>query len=252
MAWSFDHFLLRFHVSGNSRPLNGRHAHGGTESRREEICRMIVYNWKNSPVEEYDRPSHIASKKQWRLGNASAIASRTMERELAYLQCNGHLTWYSGHKCNLLGLVHTYQPFEWNMQEGGILYGSRWPWLDYISTDVIRQRFYSVVCRPKNLINIKHLILSVQYHRLKLWWNLILAETDESQLSRWVVRSYANWSNSAMARIILQVFLFNSQLVTNRFWKVSHWYSRSQFYINQWILGGVMLITVVFEKRDDW
>ena len=117
MAWSFDHFLLRFHVSGNSWPLNGKHAHGGTESRREEICRMIVYNWKDSPVEEYDRPSHIASKKQWQLGNASAVVSRAIEQELAYLQCNGHLTGSSGHKHNLLGLVRAYQPFEWNMQE---------------------------------------------------------------------------------------------------------------------------------------
>jgi len=27
----------------------------GTESRREEICRMIVYNWKVLSVEEYNR-----------------------------------------------------------------------------------------------------------------------------------------------------------------------------------------------------
>ena len=145
MAWSFDHFLLRFHVSGDSWPLNGKHARGGTESRREEIYRMIVYNWKDSPVEEYDRPSHIASKKQWRLGNAS----RAIGQELAYLQCNGHLTGSSGHKHNLLGLVRTYQPFEWNMQEGGILYGTRWPWLDYISTGVIWQIFNSVARRAK-------------------------------------------------------------------------------------------------------
>ena len=179
MAWSFDHFLLRVHVSGNSWPLNGKHARGGTESRREEIYRMIVYNWKDSPVEEYDRPSHIASKKQWRLGNASAVTSRAIEQELAYLGCNGHLTGSSCHKRNLLGLVRTYQPFEWNMQEGGILYGTRWPWLDYISTGVIWQIFYSVACRPKNVIKVKHLISAVQYHRLKLWWNLIPLETKE-------------------------------------------------------------------------
>jgi len=64
MAWSFDYFLLRFHVSGNSWLLNKKYAYGGTESRREEIHRMIVSNWKDSPVEEYDKPSYIASKKQ--------------------------------------------------------------------------------------------------------------------------------------------------------------------------------------------
>ena len=179
MAWSFDHFLLRVHVSGNSWPLNGKHARGGTESRREEIYRMIVYNWKDSPVEEYDRPSHIASKKQWRLGNVSAVASRAIGQELAYLQCNGHLTGSSGHKHNLLGLVRTYQPFKWNMQEGGISYGTRWPWLDYISTGVIWQIFNSVARRAKNMIKVKHLISAVQYHRLKLWWNLIPLETKE-------------------------------------------------------------------------
>ena len=176
MAWSFDHLLLRFHVSGNSWPLNGKNAHGDTESRREEIYRMIVYNWKVLPVEEYDRPNHIASKEQWQLGNASAVASRAIEQELAYLGCNGHLTGSSGHKRNLLRLVRTDQPFEY---AGGISYGTRWPWLDYISTSVIWQIFYSVARGPKNLIKVNHLISAVQYHRLKLWWNLIPLETKE-------------------------------------------------------------------------
>jgi len=44
--------------------LNRKHACGDNESRREEICRMIVYNWKVLSVEEYDRPNYIASKEQ--------------------------------------------------------------------------------------------------------------------------------------------------------------------------------------------
>jgi len=55
MTCSFDHFLLRFHVNGDSWQLNEKHAYGGTESRREEIYGMIIYKWKDSPVEECDR-----------------------------------------------------------------------------------------------------------------------------------------------------------------------------------------------------
>ena len=35
--------------------LNGEHAYRDTESRKEEICGIIVLKWKVSPAEECDR-----------------------------------------------------------------------------------------------------------------------------------------------------------------------------------------------------
>jgi len=51
---------------------------------------------------------------------ASAVALRTMKQGIAYLGCNVHLTGPSGRQCDLLVLVHTDQPFRWDIQEGGI------------------------------------------------------------------------------------------------------------------------------------
>jgi len=49
-------FLPEFtYISSNSRRWNGKHAYGGTEPRREEICEIVVYKWKASPVEECDK-----------------------------------------------------------------------------------------------------------------------------------------------------------------------------------------------------
>ena len=42
------------YVSGNSRPSNGKHAYGGTETKREEMWGVIIYKWKDPPVEECD------------------------------------------------------------------------------------------------------------------------------------------------------------------------------------------------------
>ena len=41
-------------MSVSSWLLNGKHACGDTESRREEICGVIYYKWKDSSVEECD------------------------------------------------------------------------------------------------------------------------------------------------------------------------------------------------------
>ena len=110
-----------------------------------------------------------------------------------------------------------------------------------IRTKISHQRQTSDIVSPVSWIN-----------TLELGWNLILVET---QLSRWMIKKYDNWKNSALAHIILQDLPFNWQLVKKMFWKVSCWkkcYSRSWFYVNQWILGGVMLMMIVFEKQDDW
>jgi len=88
--------------------------------------------------------------------------------------------------------------------------------------------------------------------KLDLSWNS--RAVPASQLSRWMIIKYDNWKDSALAHIILQDLPFNWQLVKNTFWKVLCWkkcYSRSWFYIDQWILGGVMLMIIVFEKQDD-
>jgi len=42
------------YVSGNSWSSDMKHTHKGTESRREEICGIIICKWKASPVEECD------------------------------------------------------------------------------------------------------------------------------------------------------------------------------------------------------
>jgi len=42
-------------MSVSSRLLNGKHACGDTEPRREEIGGVSDYKWKDSPVEECDR-----------------------------------------------------------------------------------------------------------------------------------------------------------------------------------------------------
>ena len=68
------------------------------------------------------------------------------------------------------------------MQERGFLYETRWKWLDYISTGVIRQIFYSVARRPRNLNKVKHLISSVQSHGqyiTAMMKHLISVEADE-------------------------------------------------------------------------
>ena len=78
---------------------------------------------------------------------------RKIKWRTAYLGCNGYLTGSSGHKCKLLVLLRTDQPFEWNTQEGGILYDTRWPWLDYISTSVIRQIFFIWLCADQTSAN---------------------------------------------------------------------------------------------------
>jgi len=76
------------------------------------------------------------------------------------------------------------------MQEGGTVYKTQWTWFYYISTEV-RQIFYSVARRPKNLIKVKHLISSsitdqyiaaVMKPDLSCDWQAVPA----SRISRWV------------------------------------------------------------------
>jgi len=59
MMCNFDHFLLGFHmlvvIVSHKMGNNGKHACGGIESIREEICGIIFCKWKNPPVEECDQ-----------------------------------------------------------------------------------------------------------------------------------------------------------------------------------------------------
>ena len=56
MVCIFDHFLLSSHASVEVVNCNfmieGEHACGDTEPRREGMCEIVVYAWKVSPAVE--------------------------------------------------------------------------------------------------------------------------------------------------------------------------------------------------------
>ena len=156
------------YVSSNSQPYNEKHACGGAGSRREDM-------WN-----DYLQMESLTCWGMWSIKSYSiSVATMTWkgfsccfenDRDTAYLGCNVHLIGSSGQKRILLVSPRTDQPLEWNMQEGSILYETRWPWFDYISTGVVRQIFYSAVPRPYNLIKVKHSHSNITDHSLDETW----------------------------------------------------------------------------------
>jgi len=99
------------------------------------------------------------------------------------------------------------------MQEGSILYVTRWKWFDYISPAVIRQIFYQVVHRQdiwsrSNLWfpQVSFTLEVDQYIAAKMNLDLSSQAVVASQLSRWTVEIYDNWRNFAVAGIIFQAW----------------------------------------------
>jgi len=119
------------------RNVIGKIIHHQSSSNDLEMLQSLLREWQN------------------REGHALAVTSK----------------WHELYVVNVIFWGYSVLIGHLNMKEGGILYEARWWWFNYISNMVISQLFYLVARRPKNLINIKHLISSVQNHTLKLWWN---------------------------------------------------------------------------------